>query len=652
MPTQTFMSKGFEFTWTMMRDDVNCYLVPDCQNYEFLLPDYIRGAYTLQELVTQDGGFHAMDEGDPEEVDLTLYGYNTKLWDFSDAGSTEYYCWAMGFNYLGHDHVYPRWINSGKARIGVLADTTTPCNNPHIIEGIGLYMNYAYYYWEKQGSGRAHRGSNAYSYFRPAYVEVFGTPGPQNDLDRTFIPLKMFNYSSFVPQYQLLDPTEHSIAAADDPVLFIVHLRMERLENSWGYFLRYGDTNNERSPHFIIYYSLPTSNLYRLWYDGREMLNYISCDESYAHNVAPWAQFSLGKWHQYAFLNDMWTSTIYFDGVPIRSDPCVGKRTIHQYDQYLYMAQLTRYPAMYMNDVRYYGNQRLGKEELTSIYNAFLEGHTACGDGTREFAEECDDGNQMSGDGCSASCTIESGFVCIGANTTRTIPDYCSIGETVVDFDFESPVMNIETGSYLYSQATNWGVDTLKVYNSDLSGNTNPNFHITSGCLLDPLLGGYNAFGFAGVSINDYTDLEFNYTALPSHNYVQVEGYLALLDTWDNEYMELWVGSTRVWRQRKYYQYKSAGSIVPWTGTTMANDCGAGNQDDYVKIKISFAHNESDMNMTLTSTLNTAPSGESWGVHNLTVTFGINEPFPFEYSAVPYSRPSLMSLSSPQLMQD
>src|SRR5688500_5237858 len=35
-----------------------------------------------------------------------------------------------------------------------------------------------------------------------------------------------------------------------------------------------------------------------------------------------------------------------------------------------------------------------------------------CGNAIREGAERCDDGNPNSGDGCSAACVIESGYVC------------------------------------------------------------------------------------------------------------------------------------------------------------------------------------------------------------------------------------------------
>lgn len=45
-----------------------------------------------------------------------------------------------------------------------------------------------------------------------------------------------------------------------------------------------------------------------------------------------------------------------------------------------------------------------------------------CGDRTRAGAEECDDGNQVSGDGCSAACRLEPGFQC---ETSSTAPAGC-----------------------------------------------------------------------------------------------------------------------------------------------------------------------------------------------------------------------------------
>ena len=37
---------------------------------------------------------------------------------------------------------------------------------------------------------------------------------------------------------------------------------------------------------------------------------------------------------------------------------------------------------------------------------------TTCGDGVVDVGEECDDGGTSGGDGCSATCLVESGYVC------------------------------------------------------------------------------------------------------------------------------------------------------------------------------------------------------------------------------------------------
>ncbi|CAI2376582.1 unnamed protein product [Moneuplotes crassus] len=49
---------------------------------------------------------------------------------------------------------------------------------------------------------------------------------------------------------------------------------------------------------------------------------------------------------------------------------------------------------------------------------------TVCGDGKRAGSEECDDSNKRSGDGCSASCTVESSWYCTGGTTSSA--DTCT----------------------------------------------------------------------------------------------------------------------------------------------------------------------------------------------------------------------------------
>ncbi|MFH2006363.1 MAG: myxococcus cysteine-rich repeat containing protein [bacterium] len=51
----------------------------------------------------------------------------------------------------------------------------------------------------------------------------------------------------------------------------------------------------------------------------------------------------------------------------------------------------------------------------TSVPDAYVPG---CGNGTLDDGELCDDGNQVSGDGCNASCTMADGYDMVGAAFT------------------------------------------------------------------------------------------------------------------------------------------------------------------------------------------------------------------------------------------
>ena len=50
--------------------------------------------------------------------------------------------------------------------------------------------------------------------------------------------------------------------------------------------------------------------------------------------------------------------------------------------------------------------------------------NTVCGDGKRAGTEACDDNDTSGGDGCSASCTVETGYSCTGGSTSSA--DTCS----------------------------------------------------------------------------------------------------------------------------------------------------------------------------------------------------------------------------------
>jgi cysteine-rich repeat protein len=73
------------------------------------------------------------------------------------------------------------------------------------------------------------------------------------------------------------------------------------------------------------------------------------------------------------------------------------------------------------------------------------EFNTKCGNGQLDGNEQCDDGNTASGDGCSADCMVENGYDCIGSPSTCTvIPPAC--GDGIVNGDEECDDGNMADG--------------------------------------------------------------------------------------------------------------------------------------------------------------------------------------------------------------
>lgn len=72
-----------------------------------------------------------------------------------------------------------------------------------------------------------------------------------------------------------------------------------------------------------------------------------------------------------------------------------------------------------------------------------------CGDGMREGTEGCDDGNKIAGDGCSASCTVENGFICNQAS-----PSVCG---PVPAADCSAPIVASDGFNYVGNNIANFG---------------------------------------------------------------------------------------------------------------------------------------------------------------------------------------------------
>ena len=76
-----------------------------------------------------------------------------------------------------------------------------------------------------------------------------------------------------------------------------------------------------------------------------------------------------------------------------------------------------RVDALWGDEVLYSGRVSLRLVANTVVSaRVFLDGYAICGDDERvDWLEDCDDGNEVDGDGCSADCFVERGWVCAGA---------------------------------------------------------------------------------------------------------------------------------------------------------------------------------------------------------------------------------------------
>src|SRR5437868_163825 len=71
-----------------------------------------------------------------------------------------------------------------------------------------------------------------------------------------------------------------------------------------------------------------------------------------------------------------------------------------------------------------------GASDISSAKRSVVA-RTHCGDGRVDEDEECDDGNNVSGDGCSATCDNEGGAVC--GNGIVEAGEACDDGNDVDD---------------------------------------------------------------------------------------------------------------------------------------------------------------------------------------------------------------------------
>ncbi len=126
-----------------------------------------------------------------------------------------------------------------------------------------------------------------------------------------------------------------------------------------------------------------------------------------------------------------------------------------------------------------------------------------CGDSFRTYPEECDDGNTVSGDGCSADCKVEIGYSCTGGSYKNSAADVCTAyttsvcGDGIVSGTEECDDMNTANGdgcsstcrleANIPTQRYSLGAPTFTIWDPA----TTTSYTLAAGTVTNPALANY-----------------------------------------------------------------------------------------------------------------------------------------------------------------
>jgi cysteine-rich repeat protein len=94
------------------------------------------------------------------------------------------------------------------------------------------------------------------------------------------------------------------------------------------------------------------------------------------------------------------------DGFPMYAAPYYrGSRTLSLNEELFQLGNANGAIIAEISDFRFY-QREVTTAELSNISKEWIYYHKGCGDGERDLNEACDDGNRVSGDGCSSDCEM------------------------------------------------------------------------------------------------------------------------------------------------------------------------------------------------------------------------------------------------------
>jgi cysteine-rich repeat protein len=593
----------------------------DC-TYTFSLPDSHSGRYTLQELVTMDLGVElVLDDASSTEWE----GTTTNPFSFSSSEislSDDYYCFEWGLNYPTPNTRAATLRNNdwtARVRIGVKMDDTYPCGAAYSAEGIGLSTNKGTYLNNYVNSGRLQYSNS--KVFKAAHVWVYGSKSSSAEAS-TIVQLGINDYTAFGLDRQGSDKYSDSIPVDDTQSTWVFYVQLLRPEQYNRQLFRRGSTTWYYSNPRIYLYQDSGTTTRSLWsaqhHNGRVLSfrsGYLSSGNTETWvGTTPYVSLTYGVWHQVALVYDEQNVGLYFDGDLQYVTQITGTMlTYEDFEQTVYSFSDWWGKAVNMSTFQYFSGERLPASRLTDLQAKWQSVHERCGDGVRSSAEDCDDGNTLNGDGCSATCTVEQGFVCVGANLTSMSVDRCAAGSVISRFTFDNASSSLTWNEVAVEQdrfESNFGNDGWSGWEMD-----------------DAVEVMCTGVGFPSPLKTFYGDqtMERTFQALGPHNHIHISFPLAWLDYWSSQkYIYIYADGLLV---QKYFKY-SASYPVFNTETSgqydgMVDACEATNYaDDWAIVNLDLYHNKTSLKIKIVSSVGSSTTYK-WGVANFTLTTSV-----------------------------
>ena len=228
-------------------------------------------------------------------------------------------------------------------------------------------------------------------------------------------------------------------------------------------------------------------------------------------------------------------------------------------------------------DPEYYFIATLDVYSVITEQSGLLEVTTACGNGIISGDETCDDGNLVSGDGCSSSCSTENGWVCTGEpSSCNTVcgngiisgDETCDDGN-LVSGDGCSDICGLETEAYwtdrygerignVFETGTNVG-STVKMIlnNSGLGMQGFVTFEIYEDDLLvdeeirtiakgNEIYGTFEAIGY-GIITAEWIITQEDYDAANELLFADYDGFVFRINGRESNKLTIWPKDETFW---------------------------------------------------------------------------------------------------------